>query len=419
MKEEIAETQGFIKLMSDAIHIFIRENITTEWYFQIVIKFFLVFGVSFLLDIILKFFVQVIFKRFKNGEKYPLLKSVYESKFINSFVHFLVLIFARFALRSLYEGIHNDTFKITHTLVSIIIVVILAGMGLRFLKAIEYYFFYTKDYYKIVALRAVTQTLKILGIVILLFVLISLIFDIKGTAILGSLGAMTAIILLVFRDTILGFVTGIHVATSESLKENDWIGIPKYNLEGTIESIGLLTTKIQGFDKTISTIPTYDLLSTEIRNLQVMSETNTRRIKKSIIFNIKSFKFLSEEMLERFSKVNYLKDYLEEKRSELAEERMKIPNPDEVINGQHFTNIGMFRIYAFNYLKNNPNIDQEGTLMVRQLEITSQGLPLEIYAFANDSKWENFEKIQADIFDHLLVVAHEFDLEIMQVNVKI
>ncbi len=221
---------------------------------------------------------------------------------------------------------------------------------------------------------------------------------------------------MVFRDTILGFVTGIHVATSKNLKVGDWIGIPKYNLEGTIVDLNLLTTKIQNFDKTISTIPTYDFLTTEIKNIQVMSESNTRRIKRAIIFNINSFKFLTLEEVDRFSKINLIKDYLIQKKEEIIKERAILENSDLSINGRQLTNIGVFREYAFNYLKNNEHIDQKGTLLVRQLENTPQGMPLEIYCFTNDSAWENYEIILADIFDHLLVASKEFDLEIMQFN---
>jgi len=271
-----------------------------------------------------------------------------------------------------------------------------------------------KEYYKIIALNAVSQTLKTFGIFVSTVVAISVIFGISGSTIVGSLGAITAVLVLVFRDTILGFVTGIHVATSKNLKVGDWIGIPKYNLEGTIEDLNLLTTKIKNFDKTISTIPTYDLLTTEIRNLQVISESNRRRIKRSIIFNINSFAFLSLEKVDELSKVNLIHSYLTQKKKELEKERSRLANPDLLINGRQLTNIGVFREYAFNFLKNNPNIDQENPVMVRQLENTPQGMPLEIYCFTNKSEWTSYEEIQSDIFDHLLVASKEFGLEIMQ-----
>jgi miniconductance mechanosensitive channel len=177
-----------------------------------------------------------------------------------------------------------------------------------------------------------------------------------------------------------------------------------------------LTTKIVNFDKTVSTIPTYDLMATEIRNYQVMTEGNLRRIKRSMLFNIKSFHFLSDDDIERFKKINYLSDYLNHKETEIKEQRSNLKNADNILNGQQLTNIGVFRKYVENYLKNNPNIEQKEIILVRQLEITSQGMPLEIYCFTIFSGLEDYERVQSDIFDHLLVAAEAFGLEIMQIN---
>ena len=150
-----------------------------------------------------------------------------------------------------------------------------------------------------------------------------------------------------------------------------------------------------------------------------MSESNTRRIKKSIFFNINSFKFLSNEEIERLKEINLISDYLHEKTSEISQEKESIEHNDKIINGRQLTNIGVFRHYAQKYLENDAEIDKDSPIMVRQLEITPQGLPLEVYCFANDSQWVRFEQIQADIFDHLLVASKEFDLQIMQISVKV
>ena len=258
--------------------------------------------------------------------------------------------------------------------------------------------------------------LEIFGIVIFSLIGIFVIFGIGLQTVIGVLGAVTAVVLLVFRDTILGFVTGIHVSTSKNLKIGDWIGIPKYNIEGIIMDINLLTTKIQNFDKTFSTIPTYDLMSTEIRNHQIMYEGSSRRIKRSIYFNIKSFKFVDEDFYNKVKDINLISEYLDRKLKEIAESKKGIPHSERLINGQQLTNIGLFRNYVLNFLKNNPKIDQDEIILVRQLEITPQGLPLEIYCFANKAELVDYERIQADIFDHILTAAKDFDLEVMQVN---
>jgi len=415
MNDELKDTKDFLQNISDHIHYAVRDTLPDNWVLlgQIVLKFLFLLALVYVTDFILKFILNQIFRTFFNKDQYPIQKSIYQSRITNSVAHLIALLFGSFALFSIFYR-HPKSFIFLERMVGLAIVLVVAGMLYRSLSAFRNYFVIQQDYYKIIALNAVSQSVKIFGIFVSSIVAISVIFGISGSAILGSLGAITAVLVLVFRDTILGFVTGIHVATSKNLKVGDWIGIPKYNLEGNIVDINLLTTKIQNFDKTISTIPTYDFLTTEIKNIQVMSESNTRRIKRSIIFNINSFKFLDAETLERLAKVNLIKDYLEQKKSEMADERKLIDNAELLINGRQLTNIGVFREYVFNYLKNNQHIDQEGTILVRQLENTPQGMPLEIYCFTNDSQWANYEDIQADIFDHLLVASKEFDLEVIQ-----
>lgn len=420
MKDELQDTKDFLQDISDTIHYFVRDNVPSDLVLtcQIILKFIFLAGLVCLLDFIFKILVNTIFKNFFDKEKYPVLKSIYQSRITNSIVHLGTLSFAESALKSVFWR-HPKSFEFLGVIVSLGIIFVIAGMLFRVLTAFRNYFVIKQDFYKIMALNAISESVKIFGIFILTVIGICTIFGIKGGTILGSLGAITAVLVLVFRDTILGFVTGLHVATSKSMKVGDWIGIPKYNIEGNIADISLLTTKITNFDKTISTIPTYDLLTTEIKNLQVMSESNTRRIKKSIYFNINSFKFLTPEDIERLKEINLISDYLEEKSNELAKEKENIEHKNKIINGKQLTNIGVFRHYAQKYIENDPAVDEKGVRMVRQLEITPQGLPLEIYCFANDSKWERFEQIQADIFDHLLVASKEFDLQVMQVNVKL
>lgn len=417
MNNELKGTKDFLQTISDAIHFFAKDNIPDNWVLlvQILLKFAVFVALIYLIDFLLKLIINTVFKVFYANDKYPVFKSIYQSKITNSFSHLIALLFGSFALFSIFYR-HPKSFIFLERMISLGIVFVVAGMLYRGLSAFRNYFIIKQDFYKIIALNAVTQSVKIFGIFVAAVIAVCVIFGISGSAIVGSLGAITAVMVLVFRDTILGFVTGIHVATSKNLKVGDWIGIPKYNLEGTIMDLSLLTTKIQNFDKTISTIPTYDLLTTEIKNLQVMSESNTRRIKRSIIFNINSFKFLNLEEVNRLSRINLIKNYLTEKKEEIIKERQSVENPELVINGRQLTNIGVFREYAFNYLKSSEHIDQEGTLMIRQLENTPQGMPLEIYCFTNDSEWGNFEIILADIFDHLLVASKEFDLEIMQFN---
>src|SRR5690606_21465704 len=307
MKEEIQQTKTLLADLVLTIHQFIAENISDQWEVQVLIKFLMLFGIVFNLYLLIKIILLPIFSSYRDGEKYPFFKAVHTSGITRSVANIIALLLGNILLTALFSY-HDKTFSILQRVYNVVAILAIARMGLRAMKAVENYFFYKKDYYKIVALKAISETIKTIGIFIFVVVLMSVFFGIQGSTIIGCLGAITAVLVLVFRDTILGFMTSLHVATSKNLKVGDWIGIPKYNLEGTIEEINLLTTKIENFDKTKSTIPTYDLLSTEIKNMQVMSESNTRRIKRSISFNIKSFRFLSPEDIEKFSKINLVAD---------------------------------------------------------------------------------------------------------------
>lgn len=422
MNDQLQETKNFIQELSEQLYIYITRISPAglDWVFHIIVKLSLLLILFLITDFIFKFIINSVFRLFHNEQKFPIVKSIYQSKITNSVAHFAALIAVAGIQGSIFP--ENALPKTTIFIIRCInlgLVLIVAGMLYRSLTAFRNYFSIKQDFYKIMALNAISETVKILGLFIFTVVGLCVIFGIKGTTIVGSLGAITAVLVLVFRDTILGFVTGLHVATSKNLKVGDWVSIPKYSIEGNITEINLLTTKITNFDKTVSTIPTYDLMTTEIKNMQVMSESNTRRIKKSIYFNINSFKFLTDEDVERLKEINLISDYLEERTSEIKKEKESLEHKDKIVNGRQLTNIGVFRYYAQKYIENDPDIDKNGTRMVRQLEITPQGLPLEVYCFANDSKWERFEQIQADIFDHLLVASKEFELQVMQISVKV
>ena len=409
---------GFFKSWSTKITAFVTENVTDDLYLPVTIgaKLMFLVLVFLVIDIISVFFWKYFSKILVKilGSK-SILKEIYKQKAWRSLAHFFSLLFCFFIYEDIF-GRHPRTNLYTERMIIFGQVMVFAVLVYRLIKAVETYYEQNQDRYRITAIKAISESLRIFGIVIFSLIGIFVIFGIGLQTVIGVLGAVTAVVLLVFRDTILGFVTGIHVSTSKNLKIGDWIGIPKYNIEGNIQDINLLTTKIQNFDKTISTIPTYDLMSTEIRNHQIMYEGSSRRIKRSIYFNIKSFKFVDEDFYNKVKDINLISEYLDRKLKEIAESKKGIPHSERLINGQQLTNIGLFRNYVLNFLKNNPKIDQDEIILVRQLEITPQGLPLEIYCFANKAELVDYERIQADIFDHILTAAKEFDLEVMQVN---
>ena len=420
MNDELKNTKGLFRTVSDQIHYLIKDHVADNFVLllQISVKFLFLLGVLILMNYIIKLALNGAHYLFsKKYEKEPVVLALYQSKMLNSISNFLALLFTKQLIDSIFYR-HPKSYVFLERLFYVLMII--AGWFLykRILNSIERYFILKEDYYRITGHRAITQSLKIIEAIIFIFLIVTTIFGISASTILGSLTAMTAVIVLIFRDTILGIITGIHVSTSKNLKVGDWIGIPKYNIEGNVQDISLLTTKIQNFDKTISTIPTYDLLSTEIRNHQIMYEGSSRRIKRSIYFNIKSFKFVDQTFYEKVKDINLISEYLDKKLKEIAESKKGISNANRLINGQQLTNIGLFRNYVYNYLKNNPRVDADEIVLVRQLEISPQGLPLEIYCFANKAELVDYEKIQADIFDHILTAAQEFELEVMQTSVK-
>jgi len=353
---------------------------------------------------------------FDEKERFPFLSSLYKAGSAISVSRILALMICETAITSVFFDNHPVTLTILERTILFLIVVYSANLAYKFLKAIEYFYELKSDHYRVIALRAVSQTVRAIGVVIFSIIGLSILFGIKGSVIFGYISAFTAVFFLIFRDFILGFITGMHIATQRAYKVGDWVGIDKYHLEGTIMDISILTTKIKNFDHTISTIPTYDLLNTEVKNYESMRIGNKRRIKKSITFNINSFEFVEEPLFEKLEKISLIRSYMHSMKDKIRLDAPEIiGNENEDLNYRKLTNIGVYRKYVELYLKNNPNIDQNDTVLTRQLDITPQGMPLEIYCFTTFPDLQDYERVQADIFDHLLVAAKAFQLQVMQV----
>lgn len=264
-------------------------------------------------------------------------------------------------------------------------------------------------------IKGFLQAIRIVFFLIGFIVIVSTLVGQSPVILLGGIGAVTAIISLIFKDSILGFIAGIQLTSNDMVRIGDWIEMPKYSVDGTVIEISLTTVKVENFDKTITTIPPYILISDSFRNWRGMVIAGGRRIKRAIYIDINSIQFCSDELLEHFKKIEYIKIYVEEKQKEI-DEYNKIRKVDilEKANGRRMTNIGTFRIYIQNYLKNHPGIHKDMIQTVRQLSPETKGLPLEIYAFTNDISWIEYETIQSDIFDHLIAVAPEFGLRVFQ-----
>lgn len=233
--------------------------------------------------------------------------------------------------------------------------------------------------------------------------------------IFSILGGLTAVTMLIFKDSILGFVASIQLTSTDMVQVGDWIEMPQYGADGDVIAMTIHSIRVQNWDKTITTIPTHALVSSSFKNWRGMSESGGRRIKRAINIDITSITFCDDEMLERFGKYSLIQDYITKKSEEISVVNQNSPaDTSLLINGRRQTNIGIFRAYIAAYLKSHHNIHQDMTFLVRQLPPKEHGLPIEIYVFSNDIAWANYEAIQADIFDHLLAAAPEFGLRSFQ-----
>ena len=283
-----------------------------------------------------------------------------------------------------------------------------------------------KDYFKLSSslkhipidsyIQVVMLFLWFIGIILILSVL-------TGREIgtfLASLGALSAIIILVFRDTILGFVSSIQITVNDTVRIGDWITMKGSDADGTVIEVNLSTVKVQNFDNTITTIPTYKLVSDSFINWRGMEESKGRRIKRSLLIKPSSVKFLENDDIEKLKKVDIISDYINSRVKEINNHNTK-NNIDKsmLLNGRNLTNLGLFRVYVEKYLKDHPMTNDNLTLMCRQLEPTSQGIPIQIYTFSKDKEWTKYEGLTSDIFDHLLSSVKYFDLECFELNQSI
>lgn len=271
------------------------------------------------------------------------------------------------------------------------------------------------DKFKDRPLKSYAQVIKILISIIGAILIFGIITGQNFWSLFAGLGAISAVLLLVFKDTIMAFVASIQIASYDLVKVGDWIEIPSMGVDGDVMDMALHTIKVRNFDKTITTVPTNKLIEQSFKNWRGMQETGGRRIKRSIYIDISSVKFLTNDMIDRFNKFQLISEYLESKKDELEEYNasLKIDN-DDFVNGKRLTNIGTFREYVKSYLRNREDIDKNLTFLVRQLSPGPEGLPIEIYVFANTTAWVKYEEIQSDIFDHLMAVVSEFELKVFQ-----
>ena len=334
---------------------------------------------------------------------------IYSKKVFNRLSHLAPAI-VLYYLVSFVIGNYESLTDVIQVIIKIYIIIVTLLVFTSLLSALHE-IYQTLPVSKDRPIKGYIQVILIILYTIAVILILSLILGKSPLGILAGFGAMAAVLFLVFKDTILGFIASIQLSANNMVRIGDWISLPKHNADGTVIEITLNTVKVQNWDKTISTIPTYALVSESFGNWRGMEESGGRRIKRHINIDMRSVKFCTPEMLEKFKRIIYLRDYIKEKQKEI--DRFNVENKIDdsiIVNGRRMTNLGIFRKYLEMYLKNHPMIHNEMTFLVRHLQPTETGIPIEIYVFSKDQKWANYESIQADIFDHILAVISEFEL---------
>ena len=299
-----------------------------------------------------------------------------------------------------------------------ICMIYIIAIFLKFISALLsalYHVYSEREQFRDRPLKGLLQTVQVILFFIGGIIIVSILIDKSPMVLLTGVGASAAVLMLVFKDSIMGFVSGIQLSANNMLKVGDWIEMPKYGADGTVIEVTLNTVKVRNWDNTITTIPPYALVSDSFQNWRGMQESGGRRIKRSIRIDMNSVKFCTPEMLAKYRKIRLLKDYIEE-TEKVVEEYNKEHGIDNsvLVNGRRQTNLGVFRAYLTNYLRSLPAVNQDLTCMVRQLQPTEQGIPLELYFFSSIKAWIPYEGVQADVFDHVLAIIPEFDLHVFQ-----
>ena len=365
-----------------------------------------------LLDIITRKIIVHSFRIFSSKTKTSFDNFLVESNFPRFVAHVIPIVFILYVAPKIFKA-YEFISQFLVNAADVYLIVLAVFVFRSVLRTTERYL-KTIDRFRDKPLDSYSQVLMIFAWGVATFLIIN---ELTGYSIISltTLGATSAALLLIFRDTILGFVASIQISVNDIVRIGDWITFSKFGADGTVIEINLATLRVQNFDNTFTTIPTYSLISDSFQNWRGMEESPGRRIKRSIFIKQSSISFISESDIEALKKIEYVTDYIEHRQLDIVKDNNeRNVNKELLLNGRNQTNLGVFRKYIDTYLRNNPAINKEMFLMVRHLSPTNQGIPIEIYCFSNDKKWENYESIQANIFDHLLAALPYFKLEVFE-----
>ncbi|CAM1373602.1 Miniconductance mechanosensitive channel YbdG [Tenacibaculum litopenaei] len=385
----------------------------TAIYFSILTKLVLILLIGFLLFRLVHIFSRRYLSRFVIRTKTSFDDLLIKNKVLLGFTRIIVLILLDLSLPNIFKGAPRLLFyadKLVLLLISFFIIWFIRSI-LFTLKD----FLRTFSSFKDKPLESYVQIFMIFVWLLGTLVVFSILTGQSLLKFLTALGAFSAVLLLIFKDTILGFVASIQISINDTVRLNDWITMEKYAADGNVIEINLVSVIVKNFDNTITSIPTYSLISESFKNWRAMSNSGGRRIKRALYIKVNSIRFLNEDDITRLSKIDLISDYLQQTQTNIEQFNTanKI-NKDLIINGRNLTNLGVFRIYVERYLANHPEINKELLFMARQLAPTTHGIPLEIYAFSKNKIWLNYERIAADLFDHFLASVPFFDLELFE-----
>ena len=352
------------------------------------------------------------FERFSRFTNQKWDNVLVEKLFFRRLLYFIPLIIFYILIPPILEG--TAVHPLSLTLVSILLLI--AGMlTLDALLNSLVFIYESSSISKEISITPFVQVIKLVLYFVTAILILSMLLQKTPLYLLSGLGALTAVLLFVFKDILMGFVGGIQLIVNKMVAPGDWIEMQKYGADGDVLEITLTTVKVKNFDNTITTIPTYALINESFKNWRNMNLSGGRRIKRFVYIDLSSIKFCSSEMLERFKLIQLISKTIQDRQQEITDYN-KLHNVDEstLVNGRRLTNIGVFRSYVEAYLQQHPMIHQKMTFIVRQLSPGEKGLPIEIYVFCNDTNWTAYESVQADIFDHILAAVPEFDLQVFQ-----
>lgn len=389
-------------------------NVDFIWWVDFLAVSILLILVAIGLDLLVKGLIKGLFKRLAKRTKTHLDDYLLEARF-PTYVAQLLPYFFLHAVLPIWVIDRTGVSDVLSTILNAYGVLITVWILRSLLHAIRSYL-RTLESFKDKPIDSYIQVFMIVIWVVGIVVLFSIITGREIGYFLTAMGALSAVLLLIFKDTILGFVASIQIAANDLVRIGDWVTMEKYGADGDVIEINLSTVKVQNFDKTITTIPTYNLISDSFKNWRGMAESGGRRIKRSMLIQTQSIRFLKDEELTDLQRIERVAGYLKERKEEIDKANQDV-DKSLAINGRNLTNLGLYRKYIENYLEHHPKISNDLTIMCRQLPTTSYGsTPLEIYAFSSDKVWKNYEHITADIFDHLLAAVSYFDLHCFEVS---